>query len=369
MSNQSGGTQAPWAYHVGAGPRCALMRHRAVAVAGLFLATLWTLAGVASAEAATYCVAPGGSDSGPGTELEPWGTLTASLPKLAPGDTLLVRDGTYVERVVRVPIHEGTASQPITVRAYTGERPVLQGLLWLNRPSYWVIDGLNVTWDDATGNRREHMVKVTDGVGWTIRNAEIWGAKSFAAVLVATGTPGEPRNWRITGCAIHDTNPTHRINQDHLIYVNSGGHPNNGRIERNLLYNAPNGEAVKLGPPTALEPGPAGVRIRYNTIYHTSQAVLVADSAWGNVIERNIVVDVIGTNPAFRSYMLTGRFNVARNNLVYSAARVFMGDAGYGELEDGGGNVTGLDPELEPPVPHGLRARSPAAWKYGRYGQ
>jgi hypothetical protein len=48
----------------------------------------------AALEAATYYVSPSGRDSNPGTESQPFQTVTYGVGVLKPGDTLLVRAGT-----------------------------------------------------------------------------------------------------------------------------------------------------------------------------------------------------------------------------------------------------------------------------------
>ena len=66
------------------------------------------------------------------------------------------------------------------------------------------------------------MIKFVDGVGWTFRNAEVWGAHSFAAMLISGGTAGEPANWTVSRNCVHDTYKTNDTNQDQLIYANTG---------------------------------------------------------------------------------------------------------------------------------------------------
>ncbi|MBV8519652.1 MAG: right-handed parallel beta-helix repeat-containing protein [Acidobacteria bacterium] len=75
--------------------------------------------------AATYYVAPTGSDSaGLGTLERPLATITAAAARAVAGDTVSVRGGRYRE-AVRVHDKHGTAQTPIVVRAYPGERPIL----------------------------------------------------------------------------------------------------------------------------------------------------------------------------------------------------------------------------------------------------
>ncbi|HEV8602247.1 MAG TPA: right-handed parallel beta-helix repeat-containing protein, partial [Gaiellaceae bacterium] len=69
-------------------------------------------------------VARRGSDRNPGTRGRPWLTIQHALDTLLPGQTALVREGTYAQSLV---MHRaGTAKAPMTVRAYPGERPVVR---------------------------------------------------------------------------------------------------------------------------------------------------------------------------------------------------------------------------------------------------
>ncbi len=72
--------------------------------------------------AATYYVDgdnPRASDAGRGTEGRPWKTISRATDHLQPGDTLLVKAGTYRETVILT--QSGTAAQPITIEAYPGD--------------------------------------------------------------------------------------------------------------------------------------------------------------------------------------------------------------------------------------------------------
>lgn len=74
----------------------------------------------------TYFVDPNkGDDQSVGSETKPWQTVSRGVNRLKPGDTLVLRGGTYYEHVI-VPV-SGTAEQPITIRAYPGELAVIDG--------------------------------------------------------------------------------------------------------------------------------------------------------------------------------------------------------------------------------------------------
>ena len=72
-----------------------------------------------------YYVSPNGSDGNAGTINAPFKTITAALNKAVPGDTVIARGGTYYERV-NFP-KSGTSDKLITLKAYAGEKPVIDG--------------------------------------------------------------------------------------------------------------------------------------------------------------------------------------------------------------------------------------------------
>ena len=75
--------------------------------------------------AAVYYLSPSGDDSGPGSLAKPFATLQTAVVHLAPGDTLLLRQGTYYGAVQIT--QSGTATAPISLAAYPGENPLLDG--------------------------------------------------------------------------------------------------------------------------------------------------------------------------------------------------------------------------------------------------
>ncbi|MCG3192042.1 MAG: hypothetical protein DIJKHBIC_01276 [Thermoanaerobaculia bacterium] len=75
--------------------------------------------------AGTYHVSPDGNDSNSGTLASPWRTIEKAAASLRPGDTVLIRAGTYRERLV--PLTSGTAGAEITFRAHPGETATIDG--------------------------------------------------------------------------------------------------------------------------------------------------------------------------------------------------------------------------------------------------
>jgi len=327
------------------------------AVALVVPVALGTIGHVVAA-GAQHVVATTGSDSAAGTATAPWRTISHALGALVAGDTLTVRGGTYAEHV-SVSLHAGTSSAPIVVRAAAGERPIVKGLMWLTGPTWWTIDGLNVTWDPATDNASQHMVKFNGGSNWTFQNSEVWGARSFAGILVGSN----PSNWRITGNCIHDTYPSNSTNQDHNIYVNSGLSAGPGSIDHNILFDATNGRNVKLGAPSiSTSNGTQNVSITYNTMFNANQNVSMSGASRNNTVDHNIL-DKSLENHLIYGYSLTGTGNVASNNIGFESTKLIDGP-----IRDGGGNIHPRDPKFD--STSGCGAFHPAdatAQGYGAY--
>jgi parallel beta-helix repeat protein len=101
---------------------------------------------------ATYYVSPNGSDANPGTEGQPWRTVTKAANTLVAGETVFIRAGTYNEQVV--PLNSGNSGNYITYAAYPGETvtidgsgitlPEHEGLFDVVQRSYIRISGLRV---------------------------------------------------------------------------------------------------------------------------------------------------------------------------------------------------------------------------------
>ncbi len=335
--------------------------------------------------AESFYLAPTGSDANPGAEDLPWRTLAHALPRLGPGDTLFLRDGIYYEQVRGASIRAGTATERITVRAYPGERPLLRGVLWLGSAHYWTLDGINAQWDE-TGisgplSGGDPIIGMTNGTGWEILNAEIWGARSYSALSVyGTGTvASEPGAWRVAGNCIHDTHSTHPTDgpQDHNVYVNTGITAGSGVIENNLIFNAENGSNLKLGWVDWQPSGTVNVTVRHNTLAHgTANALLVGNTTPGFgakniVLEHNLIVETTAAgNRPVRGVSLNNTTNVARDNAWFDADEDQM-ILDYPQLSpslgvvDGGGNFE-ADPMFDDTTTcAGFHAGNPAVSGYG----
>jgi hypothetical protein len=120
-----------------------------------------------TAAAATYYVSPSGSDTNPGSSAQPWRNIQKAANSVAAGDTVMVKAGTYYERV-QINVN-GTASQPIT---FQGERGTNGE--WLT-----IIDGGNPVTGWAPAPEVGSGVYKTTSIGYepyamTVDDKTIW---------------------------------------------------------------------------------------------------------------------------------------------------------------------------------------------------
>jgi hypothetical protein len=320
--------------------RAALRGRRRLAVALLLPLPVVAAGAVASPATAkprppgrtTVYVEANASGGGDGSTSHPYRDITRALEAVRPGGTVYIGPGTYHERVAYPRLTPGTASHPVTVRARTAERPVIEGVLWLKQADYWHLQNLRVTWS-SSNKRYDHMMKMSGGTGWSVEGSELWGARSYAALLVA----GDAQSWTVAGNSIHDTLPTNGKYQDHLIYVNSRG--SGGVIAHNQLRNSLNGRAVKVGPSSAGQDQVSGLVIRDNVMDNNvgpSNIQLAWQTSnveiYGNTMSRSRP-----GRPAVTAFELRGRGNVVHDNVVWQTAGTVEGHVPG--LVDGGGNV------------------------------
>lgn len=307
-------------------------------------------------------VAPTGSDGAAGTEEAPFRTIQHAIRQLEPGDTLVVRGGTYREQV-ELPYAEmtrGRTDAPIVVQAAAGERPIIEGRFRLSGADHWTIRGINVTWSDENEDD-EHMVQFRGGTGWRFTEAEVWGARSFSAINVGHGA----HDFRLDNLYVHHTHPSNDLNQDHLIYLASGNE--GGVVEHNILAVSPNGRGIKVGPGALSEPGSDDVVIRYNTFYANTgpSNIRFSGDSSHNEVYGNIFVRPADGEAAVSSFELVGRNNVVRDNLFWEADAAVAEEDG---LIDGGGNAL-VDPRFVDPEAGDFRTRNPAAEGFGAYAR
>jgi hypothetical protein len=162
-----------------------------------------------SAASTTYYVAKNGLDSNPGTESQPWLTIQKAARTLVAGNTVLVKTGTYKEKVT--PANSGTSGNLITYKAYPGNTPILDGtgitsssigLFQISGKSYIEIDGFELQNSDAYGVRvygssTTHHINLKN-----LKVHDIWDS----GISVSFSGSTKPTNMLVDSCETYNTN-------------------------------------------------------------------------------------------------------------------------------------------------------------------
>lgn len=121
--------------------------------------------------ATTYYVANNGNDANLGTSINtPFKTIQKAMNKVAAGDTVLVRGGTYREEITAA--RGGTKDAYVTVTAYENEVPVIKGSA--------IVTG----WTLHSGN-------IWKKTGWTINSQQVFVDQQDNAGLQQIGMPSK----------------------------------------------------------------------------------------------------------------------------------------------------------------------------------
>src|SRR5688500_11951503 len=134
---------------------------------------------------AAFYLSPSGSNLAAGTESAPWQTLAYAVPRLAAGDELVLRAGTYGGGVtINVP--------NVTVRNYPGERPVISSPISSSSVEQTLRFGANASGGTLRG------LEVTGGYYYAVKLETDWSGD-------ATGgsATNAARNITIEDCVLH----------------------------------------------------------------------------------------------------------------------------------------------------------------------
>jgi hypothetical protein len=186
------------------------LRRALVTGAALGMLVLAILPTPAVAAISCYVSTTGNDSSGTGTLANPWQTIQHGIDQLSAGSTLYVRGGMYNE-IVTIS-SSGTAGNPKTIKAYTGETAILDGtgladpgylvgMILLENASYVTVDGLelrNNPWGHGL------LVWSTHGnTGITLMNLNAHHNALGGIVVSAWSQPSPITNVVIDGCDVH----------------------------------------------------------------------------------------------------------------------------------------------------------------------
>jgi hypothetical protein len=316
-----------------------------------------------------YYVAPNGSDSSDGSRSHPFATIEKAAEVVNPGDTVIVRDGTYTDldeegTMVRVR-RSGTAEAPITFRAEHRWRAVLDGQhnkgkyawsLWHAKELCYVhVEGFEIRGFSSHGfslQSKTHHILIRGNHIHHIGNIETTTHYGL------DGSYDSESCSYITydGNVIHDIGrigpPTVNFNLDHGIYT-CGDH---NVITNNVFYDNKAGWGVQV----------AG----YDTVDDLviSNNTFVGGKSRGHVVLWQPCHNVLIQNNIFSRPAVENAINfceadlknvVIRRNLVFGGGLKDDDDDGACRVSD---TITGKDPQFVDPQQHDfhLRPGSPA---------
>ncbi|SIO14837.1 right-handed parallel beta-helix repeat-containing protein [Chitinophaga niabensis] len=315
----------------------------------------------------TFYVAPTGNDANAGTPAAPIRSINTALGKAIPGDTVIVKGGTYYEKVVFP--KSGRLEKLITLKAFPGERAIIDGtglsitgkeaLVFIRNASYVVFEGFEVCnyksstpWVNING-----IVADQGSSNIIIRKNKIYNiehnvnpedGRSGHAIEIIGNTAIPMKNIVVEENEIHDCNTGYSEN------LTINGYVDGFVIRKNTIYNAENigidaagGYAANTVP--AYNYARNGL-ITENHLYninmrtgpiggiHSYGAIgIYIDGARNIIVERNKVHDtdrgigIVSENDAFPTSDC-----IVRNNFVYNNFRVGIYLGGYLGYTGGG---------------------------------
>lgn len=164
-------------------------------------ALLWLQLSLNVSSAATFFVAPGGSDANPGGEDRPWASARKAAQTAKAGDTVLFAPGIYEETATTKFAHSGTVTAPIIFKSATPHGAVIRyrGLLNASKMridagrEYITVRDFEITQSDdrKRGNTSDMLVHTeahhTSIIGNRVHNAFEDGIKVSGNGLAGTG--------------------------------------------------------------------------------------------------------------------------------------------------------------------------------------
>ena len=275
-----------------------------------------------------YYVKKGGNDSLDGlTDATAWATLAKGVSILAPGDTLYVRGGTYLQTARLSISRSGTAAAPITVSSYPGETAIISG----------DVNGSGATEaTDTPGGSYQPLVSI-GGSYVTLQNVEVCFAADYGIQMTGSHVT-------VSGCSIH------HIWKAGILVSASYGTVDGCSVwltsERSRLGLGDTSGAISFGAVgDATPPGSAPyATIRNNLVYHNAgEGILGMHTDYG-LIEGNVCYD----NWAVHIYPDRCPHTTTRGNLIY-----WTGDTYWAKRSSGVPGYTIANEDIQGAYPAG----------------
>jgi hypothetical protein len=282
--------------------------------------------------AAEYYVSQSGNDNNAGTLNSPFKTINKGVKKLKAGDILYVRNGTYVESIYVE--QSGTSNSPITIMAYPGESPVIDGMdklpntnwgfLLLLEGNYIHVSGFEVKNCNITGKYLGGGAVVLLGQHNKVSHMKVH--HSWENGILACGDYGIIEDCQVWQCAYSNSkNPGSPAAGYWSTGISAARSPvdgitTNAILRRNIVYNNW-GEGL-----SSFEA--EGTLIEDNIVYDNWSVNLYVSDTRNALVQRNIVYNtpnnVVGQRRPFtlgdeRADKPRSANNTVINNFIYNA--------------------------------------------------
>ena len=222
-----------------------------------------------SVHANTYYVATNGNDTNIGTETQPWKTIQKAANSIVAGDTVLVKSGTYNERIIIQ--NSGTLNNYIVFSNYQNDTVS--------------INGNGISW----GNSWNGLFDVSDKsyihiIGFRIMNADyggIWVENSDHITIESNYT----YNTFSSGIGVWNSSYITLKNNEIELACNDGGqecitvsNSANCEIMKNNIHN--NGLGTNGGEGIDIKEGSHDINVYQNEVHHLNNRLGIYADAW-----------------------------------------------------------------------------------------
>lgn len=227
----------------------------------------WLLIHTGNVLAATYYLSPTASDANSGTSASPWQTFTKAWSVMAPGDTLILKDGTYNQNPSPSAGKSGVSGSVIAVQAENDGGAKITSALEFRGNAYLAFIGFKITGtghavgvgSNGTGSPSHHLT--FQKIGFTCTDTTLNDDACFA---IGDGTHH---------LLLEDSWGWGGGRYTVMCYGGPGGNPKNTTCDNNTFRRL----VLRMGPSTSTGGNP--------------QAALSLYYASNNIVENVIAVD------------------------------------------------------------------------------
>jgi parallel beta-helix repeat protein len=292
-------------------PTSKLLRTFALALAAAGMA-LGTSAAPAIAAPCTRVASPNGSDSGAGTEAQPFRSVQRLVDALGGGQTGCLRHGTFSGNVKFS--KGGSAGAPVTLTSYPGERATIVGKFWIaDSANFVTIASLNLDGRNSSDLPSPEI----NGDDVVFADNDVTNQNSAICFNLGATDYGRAHRTVIERNRIHNCGRLPATNKQHGIYVE---HASNVKIIDNVIVNNAD-RGVQLYPDAQ------GTYVARNVIDSNGVGFLFGggdegfgpQASSGNVVERNVITNSTQhyNVQAYWGSWAVGQNNVLRENCIY----------------------------------------------------